>query len=142
MTIGRQCNKEEEALMISYGFLKEVDSPFEKVVEVLPPKLEKEGFGVISKIDIGQKLREKLGVDFRKYVILGACNPALALRALSEEENIGLMLPCNVIVYEKAGKTVVATIRPSTMMSMIGNPALTAIAEQVEEKLKRVLDSL
>jgi uncharacterized protein (DUF302 family) len=130
--------------MISYGFTKQVDVPFEQVLELLPVKLEKEGFGVISKIDIGQKLREKLGVEFRKYVILGACNPPLAFKALSAEENIGLMLPCNVIVYEMAagGKTVVGTIRPKALMSMVGNPALTEIAEQVEEKLKRVLDSL
>jgi uncharacterized protein (DUF302 family) len=128
--------------MISYGFTKEIEAQFEQVLEKLLVQLEKEGFGVIGKIDIGQKLREKLGVEFRKYVILGACNPPLAYKALSAEENIGLMLPCNVIVYEKAGKTVVGTIRPSTMMSMIGNPALTAIAEDVEEKLKRVLDSI
>jgi uncharacterized protein (DUF302 family) len=128
--------------MISYGFTKEVDALFEQVLEQLPGKLEKEGFGVISKIDIGQKLREKIGVEFRKYVILGACNPPLALKALSAEENIGLMLPCNVIVYEKAGKTVVGTIRPSAMMSMVGNAALSEIAAIVEEKLKRVLDSI
>jgi uncharacterized protein (DUF302 family) len=128
--------------MISYGFTKEVDALFVQVLEQLPGKLEKEGFGVISKIDIGQKLREKLGIEFRKYVILGACNPPLAFKALSAEENIGLMLPCNVIVYEKAGKTAVGVIRPSAMMSMVGNPALNEIAAVVEEKLKRVLDSL
>ena len=128
--------------MISYGFTKEVDARFEQVLEDLPAKLEKEGFGVISKIDIGQKLREKLGVEFRKYVILGACNPPLAFKALSAEENIGLMLPCNVIVYDKAGKTVVGTIRPNAMMSMVGNAELSEIAAIVEEKLKRVLDSL
>jgi uncharacterized protein (DUF302 family) len=130
--------------MISYGFTKEVDATFEKVLEDLPAKLEKEGFGVISKIDIGQKLREKLGIEFRHYVILGACNPPLAFKALSAEENIGLMLPCNVIVYEKAdtGKTVVGTIRPNALMSMVGNAALSEIAAQVEEKLKRVLDTI
>jgi uncharacterized protein (DUF302 family) len=129
--------------MIAYGFTKEVDEPFEQVLDNLPQKLEKEGFGVISKIDIGQKLREKLGVEFRKYVILGACNPPYAYKALSAEENIGLMLPCNVIVYEKAeGKTVVGTIRPSAMMSMVGNAVLSEIAADVEEKLKRVLDTI
>lgn len=129
--------------MIAYGFTKEIDAPFGQVLDNLPQKLEKEGFGVISKIDIGQKLREKLGVEFRKYVILGACNPLYAYKALSAEENIGLMLPCNVIVYEKAeGKTVVGTIRPSAMMNMVGNDALSSIAAEVEEKLKRVLNSL
>jgi uncharacterized protein (DUF302 family) len=129
--------------MITYGFTKEVDGPFEQVLDRLPVQLEKEGFGVISKIDIGQKLREKLGVEFRKYVILGACNPPLAFKAMSAEDNIGLMLPCNVIVYEKAeGKTMVGTVRPSAMMSMVGNAALSEIAAEVEEKLRRVLDTI
>lgn len=128
--------------MISYGFTKEVDAPFEEVLERLPGLLEKQGFGVISTIDIGQKLREKLGVEFGKYVILGACNPPNAYKALTVEEDIGLMLPCNVIIYEKGGQTMVGTIRPSTMMKAIGNPALTEIAEEVEEKLKQVLESI
>jgi uncharacterized protein (DUF302 family) len=128
--------------MIMYGFTKEVDTPFEKVLDSLPAKLEKEGFGVISKIDLGQKLREKLGIEFRKYVILGVCNPPSAYKALTVEENIGLMLPCNVIVYEKDGKTTVGTIRPTAMMKAIGNAALNAVADEVEAKLKRVLDSI
>jgi uncharacterized protein (DUF302 family) len=128
--------------LISYGFTKEVDAPFEQVLERLPQLLEKEGFGVISKIDLGQKLREKLGVEFRKYVILGACNPPSAYKALSVEENIGLMLPCNVIVYEKEGKTVVGAIRPSAVMNAIGNTELDVVAEEVEAKLKRVLDAV
>jgi uncharacterized protein (DUF302 family) len=128
--------------MISYGFVKEVNVPFDQVLAEIPKKLEAEGFGVVSTIDIGQKLRDKLGVDFRKYVILGACNPPSAYKALSVEENIGLMLPCNVIVYEKEGATAIGIIRPSTMMDTIGNPALTEIAEEVEEKLKRVLQSI
>jgi uncharacterized protein (DUF302 family) len=128
--------------MISYGFVKEVNAPFDQVLERLPGLLEKQGFGVISKIDLGQKLREKLGIEFRKYVILGACNPPSAFKALTAEENIGLMLPCNVIVYEKEGRTTVATIRPSAMMKTIGNSALTEIAEDIEEKLKRVIESI
>ncbi|HMD68825.1 MAG TPA: DUF302 domain-containing protein [Chitinivibrionales bacterium] len=128
--------------MISYGYIKEVDRPFEEVLRQLPKVLESNGFGVVSTIDIGQKLREKLGVEFRKYVILGACSPPNAYKALSVEENIGLMLPCNVIAYEREGKTMVGTIRPSAMMKTIGNPALTEIAEEVEEKLKRVLESI
>jgi uncharacterized protein (DUF302 family) len=128
--------------MISYGFVKEVNAPFDQVLERLPGLLEKHGFGVISKIDLGQKLREKLGIEFRKYVILGACNPPSAFKALTAEENIGLMLPCNVIVYEKEGRTTVATIRPSAMMKTIGNSALTEIAEDIEEKLKRVIESI
>ncbi len=128
--------------MISYGFTKEVETPFDRVLEVLPALLEKQGFGVVSKIDIGQKMREKLGVDFRKYMIVGACSPANAYKALSAEENIGLMLPCNVVVYEKNNKTVVGMIRPSAVMKTIGNPALDPVAEDVEAKLKRVLDDV
>jgi uncharacterized protein (DUF302 family) len=128
--------------LISYGFTKEVDATFEQVLERLPQLLEKEGFGVISKIDLGQKLREKLGVEFRKYVILGACNPPSAYKALSVEENIGLMLPCNVIVYEKDGKTVVGSIRPTSVMKTIGNPALNEVADEVEAKLKRVMEAV
>jgi uncharacterized protein (DUF302 family) len=128
--------------MIAYGFVKEVDAPFERVLDSVPAKLEKEGFGVINKIDLGQKLREKLGVEFRKYIILGACNPPNAYKALTVEENIGLMLPCNVIVYEKEGKTVVGIIRPTMMMKTIGNAALNVVADEIEAKLKRVLDSI
>jgi uncharacterized protein (DUF302 family) len=128
--------------MISYGFTKEVDAPFEQILERLPKVLEKEGFGVISTIDIGQKMRDKLGVDFRKYVIIGACNPKNAYKALIAEENIGLMLPCNMIVYEKGGKTVVGSIRPSVMMEAFGNDALTSVAAEVEASLKRALDSI
>jgi uncharacterized protein (DUF302 family) len=128
--------------MISYGFTKEVDAPFEQILERLPKLLEKEGFGAVSTIDIGQKMRDKLGVDFRKYVIVGACSPKNAYRALTAEENIGLMLPCNMIVYEKDGKTVVGSIRPTEMMKAIGNDALTSVAAEVEASLKRVLDSI
>ncbi len=128
--------------MISYGYVKEVDRPFEEVLQQLPKILEKEGFGVVSTIDIGQKLRDKLGVDFRKYVILGACKPPSAYKALSVEENIGLMLPCNVIVYDRDGTTVVGTIRPEVVMRTIGNPALEPVAAEVEASLKRVFEAI
>ena len=104
--------------------------------------LENEGFGVLTTIDVKQKLKEKLDVDFRKYMILGACNPSMAHQALRAEEDIGLMLPCNVIVYEQGGKTVVAAIRPTVAMQMIDNPELRAIAEQVERSLRKVIESL
>jgi len=87
--------------MINYGFTKELTMPFEKAVEAVSEALKKEGFGILTKIDIKEKFKEKLGVDFKKYVILGACNPANAHKAILAEENIGLMLPCNVIVYER-----------------------------------------
>ena len=90
--------------MINYGFTKELDAPFERVRESAIEELKKEGFGILTEIDVRAKFKEKLGIEFRKYVILGACNPPNAHKAILAEENVGLMLPCNVIVYEKGGK--------------------------------------
>lgn len=128
--------------MINYGFTKEVKLPFEEVIAVVTEGLKKEGFGILTKIDVKEKLKEKLGIDFKKYVILGACNPASAHKAIVAEENIGLMLPCNVIVYEKEDKTVVSIIKPTVAMRMIENEELKQIATQVETKLKNVFDSI
>jgi uncharacterized protein (DUF302 family) len=128
-----------------YGFSKTVDVPYEEAVEKTRAALKEEGFGVLSEIDIKEKLKEKLGVDFRKYVILGACNPPLAYKTLQQEINIGLLLPCNVIVYEadEAGKSVVAAIDAKTMLSVVGeNPTLDAVATEVNEKLQRVVAQL
>lgn len=128
-----------------YGFSKTVDVPYEEAVEKARAALKEEGFGVLTEIDMKEKLKEKLGVDFRKYVILGACNPPLAYKTLQQEMNIGLLLPCNVIVYEadEAGKSVVAAIDAKTMLSVVGdNPALDAVATEVNEKLKRVIAQL
>jgi uncharacterized protein (DUF302 family) len=128
--------------MISYGFKKEVDLTFDRAVEVVTEEMKKRGFGVLTKIDLKEKFKEKLDIEFPNYVILGACNPPLAHKAVLAEEDVGLLLPCNVIVYDKEGKTVVAIIRPSTAMGMIGNEALKQIATQVEAKLKEVFDSI
>ena len=128
--------------MIDYGFVKELDKSFEDVCEILPAELQKEGFGILTKIDVKEKLKEKLGIDFKKYIIFGACNPPNAHKALTIEENIGLMLPCNVIVYEKEGKTVLAVIRPAVAMEAVKNEALLPVAKEVEEKLKRVFDAI
>lgn len=128
--------------MINYGFTKEVKLPFEEVIAVVTEGLKKEGFGILTKIDVQEKFKEKLGIDFKKYVILGACNPASAHKAIVAEENIGLMLPCNVIVYEKEDKTVVSIIKPTVAMRMIENEELKQIATQVETKLKNVFDSI
>ena len=128
-----------------YGFSKTVDVPYEGAVEKARAALKEEGFGVLCEIDIKDKLKEKLGVDFRNYVILGACNPALAYKTLQQEINIGLLLPCNLIVYEAdvAGKSVVAAIDAKTMLSVVGdNATLDAIATEVNEKLKRVVAQL
>jgi uncharacterized protein (DUF302 family) len=128
-----------------YGFSKTVDVPYAEAVEKVQAALKAEGFGVLSEIDIKEKLKEKLGVDFRRYIILGACNPPLAYKTLQEEINIGLLLPCNVIVYDadERGKSVVAAIDAKAMLSVVGsNPTLDAVATEVNEKLKRVVGQL
>jgi uncharacterized protein (DUF302 family) len=126
--------------MIRYGFTKELNKPYEAVVEEITAALKNEGFGILTEINIKEKLKEKLGVEFRKYIILGACSPANAYKSLQVEENIGLMLPCNVIVYEKDGKTVLSVIKPATAMQMIDNAELKKIAEHVENQLKQAFD--
>ena len=128
--------------MIHYGFTKELDIPYETVIELVREALKKEGFGVLTEIDVKEKMKEKLGLNFRKYIILGACNPPNAHQAILAEENIGLMLPCNVIIYERGNKIVLSIIRPTVAMQMIANPALRSIAENVEVKLKKVFDAV
>jgi len=128
--------------MIEYGFVKELDTDFESALEAVKNSLREEGFNILTAIDVREKLQEKLGVDFEKYVILGACDPSSAHKALMTEEDIGLMLPCNVIVYERDGKAVVAAIRPTVAMQMIDNPDLRRIAKDVERRLRHVIDSL
>ena len=128
------------------GFSKTIELPYEEAVEKARVALKDEGFGVLCEIDLKEKLKEKLGVDFRKYVILGACNPPLAYKTLQQEINIGLLLPCNVIVYEadEPGKSVVAAIDAKEMLSTVGgnNETLDSIATEVNEKLKRVIAQL
>ena len=128
--------------MNEYGFIKELEIPFENAIEKVTEELKKEGFGILSTIDLKAKFREKLNIDFKKYVILGTCNPLFAHKSLLAEENIGLLLPCNVIVYEKGDKTVVGIIKPLAAMGMIGNDELRDIAESVETKLKKVSEAL
>lgn len=125
-----------------YGYGKTLDLSFIEAVERAKEALKAEGFGVLCEIDIKEKLKEKLGVDFRDYIILGACNPPLAYQTLQAEIDIGLLLPCNVIVYEQGGKAVVSAIDAAKMMTVVGNPQLEAMAKQVNEKLRRVIDSL
>ena len=127
---------------IGYGFGRTLELPFEKAVERAREALKAEGFGVLCEIDVRAKLHEKLGVDFPNYLILGACNPPLAHQALQREMDLGLLLPCNVIAYEKNGRSVVAAIDAGKMLSVVGNPKLSAVAEQVNARLHRVIDSL
>jgi uncharacterized protein (DUF302 family) len=128
--------------MIHYGFTKEMDIPYGRVIEQVREALKNEGFGILTEIDVEEKMKEKLGLDMNKYVILGACNPANAYKAILAEENIGLMLPCNVIVYEKAGKTVLSVIRPTVAMQMVDNVELQKVAEAVETQLKKAFDAI
>ena len=128
-----------------YGFSKTVDTPYAEAVEKTRAALKEEGFGVLSEIDMKEKLKEKLGVDFRRYVILGACNPPLAYKTLQEDLGIGLLLPCNVIVYEAddANKSVVSAVDAKAMLSVVGNNAtLDQVASEVNERLGRVIKSL
>jgi len=128
--------------MINYGFTKELNIPFETVTEQVREALKKEGFGILTEIDVREKMKEKLGLDMRKYIILGACNPPNAYKAILAEENIGLMLPCNVIVYEKGSKTVLSVIRPTAAMQMVDNVELQKVAEAVEVQLKKAFDAI
>jgi len=125
-----------------YGFGRTLDLAFEEAIERTRAALQQEGFGVLTEIDIKEKLKEKLGVDFRRYVILGACNPTLAYETLQQEIDIGLLLPCNVIVYEQEGSTVVSAVDAGQMLSVVGNPKLETTAKAVNEKLQRVINSL
>lgn len=125
-----------------YGYKKILNITYEEAIKKTREELQKEGFGVLTEIDVKEILKKKLDVDFNKYVILGACNPPLAYKSLQAELDIGLMLPCNVIVYEEENKVFVSAILPTEAMSMIENEGLRGIAEQVEGKLKRVIDNI
>ena len=126
----------------SYGFKRSVDVPFESALEKTREALKNAGFGVLTEIDIKAKLKEKLDKDFRNYVILGACNPGFASEALEKDLDVGLLLPCNVIVYEGDGGIVVSTIDPETAMSVADVPGLAPIAKQVGDRLRSSLGSI
>lgn len=122
-----------------YEIVRKVKLPYDQVVKKVTEELQKEGFGVLTTIDVRETLKKKLNVDFKNYIILGACNPPFAYRALQAEENIGLLLPCNVIVYESTGETVVAAFNPMAMTDLVDNPQISALASEVKEKLERVI---
>jgi uncharacterized protein (DUF302 family) len=128
---------------MGYYFSKIIQMDFEKSINAVTEALKSEGFGVISTIDMQARLKEKLGVDFKKYTILGACNPPYAFKTLQEEEKIGLMLPCNIVVIDKEnGTTEVAAVDPVASMMAIQNAALEPLAQEVREKLRNVVSSL
>ena len=127
----------------TYGIRTTVKDSYEDAIPRVTEALKQEGFGILTQIDVKDTLKKKLNVDFPKYVILGACNPPLAHKALSSETEIGLLLPCNVIVYEgKDGKTVVAAQDPDAALGIVGNPAVAPVAKEARERLVRVIESL
>jgi len=127
----------------NYAFTKTVDLSYEQAIEKVTEELEKEGFGVLTEIDVKATLKKKLEVDFKPYKILGACNPPFAYKSLQAEEQIGLMLPCNVIVYVNDNdQTVVAAVDPIASMQAVNNPQLGEIAATIQSKLKSVIERL
>jgi len=129
-------------MTVTYGMGKVVPLAFDEAVERTRAALQQEGFGVLCDIDVAATLKVKLGVERDDYVILGACNPPLAHKALQAEQELGLLLPCNVIVYATADGTRVSAIDPDVMLGMIDNPALAEVAREVRVRLERVMDRL
>ena len=127
---------------MEYGFTKTVGKPYEETLTKVTDELKREGFGVLTNIDVKDTLKNKINVDFKKYMILGACNPPLAHKALQSEEQLGLFLPCNVIVYENNGDTVVSIFNPMIMTNIIDNKNLHTVAEEVTNKMKRVFEAI
>jgi uncharacterized protein (DUF302 family) len=127
---------------MEYGISKTVRTSYEETITRVTEILKTEGFGVLTTIDVKDTLKKKLNVDFHKYVILGACNPPFAHQALSADDEIGLLLPCNIIVYEKGGTTHVSMFNPMIMPNILGNNSMQPIAEEVTKRLKRVLEQL
>ena len=127
----------------AFGFGKPVELSFDDAIETVTKELEKEGFGVLSDIDVAAKMKAKLGKDMPRYRILGACNPAIAYQAISAVEDIGLLLPCNVLVHEDAGGDVhVDFMDPESVLSLVDDPGITPMATEVKAKLERVLAAL
>lgn len=129
-------------LQTPYAFGKKYAAAFEEMEPKVRAELAKEGFGVLTEINIKDKFKEKLDRDFRKYLILGACNPPLAWEAFGREINIGTLLPCNVVIYEDGGGCCVMVMDPVAALSLIGNPDVSALALTVKEKMHRVLAAL
>jgi uncharacterized protein (DUF302 family) len=134
---------EKPGLRMTYYFNRTIPVEFEEAITKVTDALREEGFGIISEIDVKETLKKKIGVDFRKYRILGACNPTLAHKALQLEDKVGTMLPCNVILQDKGeGETEVAAIDPLASMAAIENVELKRVAQHVHDKLRRVVESL
>ncbi len=126
----------------SYGIYRDTDLTYEQAVARVTEELKKEGFGVLTEIDVRETLQKKLGAEFPRYVILGACNPPFAHRALTAEPDIGLLLPCNIVVLERpGGRATVSALKPTEVFGkLVDNPALGTLAQEVEERIVRALD--
>ncbi|MDP1707322.1 MAG: DUF302 domain-containing protein [bacterium] len=127
---------------MEYGYKRNVQLSFQDAVEKVKEELAKEGFGVLTEIDVKATLKKKLDVEYDQYLILGACNPTFAYAALQAEKDIGLLLPCNVVVYEEDEAVFVSVILPTVAMNAAGTPSLLGIAKTVEEKLKEVINNV
>ncbi len=125
-----------------FGITTTVNLPYEDTVEKVRGALKEEGFGVLTEIDVKKTLKEKLGIDTEKYIILGACNPPMAHRAISADPYVGLLLPCNVIVFEKDGASVVSAIDPVSMLGDSSSEVLQGVAKEVRPKLERAINKL
>lgn len=125
-----------------YGFGLKVNLPYAEAVERTKAALKEQGFGILTEVDIQQTMKEKRGVDFRPYVILGACNPPLAEQALATELDLGLLLPCNVVVYETEGGSIVQAMDPEPVLGLVSNPGLEPIAREVKARLQAALTGL
>lgn len=127
---------------MNYGITKTVEMPYEQAIEKVTKELKKEGFGVLTTIDVKETLKKKLDVDFRKYIILGACNPPFAYEALQAEEMVGLLMPCNVVVQEKDGKTLVHVFNPELISMVSPNEKLKELSGKLKERLDRVVANI
>lgn len=127
---------------MEYGYSKTVSLPFEEAIEKVTETLAAEGFGVLTAIDVKATMKKKLDLEYENYTILGACNPQFAHQALEAEKEIGLLLPCNVIVYQTGDDVHVSAMLPSAAMSVVENESIAGIAEEVETKLKKAIDAI
>ena len=127
---------------MSYGISKIVTLSFEQAIEKVTEELKKEGFGVLTTIDMKETLKKKIDVDIPRYTILGACNPHFANKALQVEQEIGLLLPCNILVYEQNGSVIVSAFDPGAMEKIVSNPAIQPLSEEVRQKVQRVIAAL
>ena len=126
-----------------YAIRRVVELPYDVALDRIRTELQNRGFGILWDIDIREKLKEKIGADFKRYIILGACNPPLAHRALQAESDVGLLLPCNVIVYEEGpARSVVAALDPNSMVTFTGNAALEPVAREARERLEAAIAAL